>query len=382
VIALTLMLLGASAVVATVLTWSARAVGRRMALLDTPGSAGHFKPTVHRTPNIGGVAIFLTVAGFIGGGLLGARCWGAALTGRWPVLEEHLPGLASQTPMGLGLLACLLALHLTGLIDDRRALRPLWKLGVMTVAASVMVFGFDVRLLTALDAPAHGAWLSGVLTVVWFLAVTNAVNFMDNMDGLSAGVGGVASAFFLASALQHGQWFVAMTLAVLLGGLLGFLVFNFPWTRSRRATIFMGDGGSLVVGFLLAFLTVRGTYVDPAAPGAPGRWYGVFLPICVLSVPLYDLVSVVLIRLSQGKSPMVGDQQHFSHRLRSSGLSVRRTLAVNYGCAAITGIGGVTLGAVDGWRAVLVGLQTVLVLLLLGLYEHATRERSAGGAGA
>ncbi len=138
---------------------------------------------------------------------------------------------------------------------------------------------------------------------------------MDNMDGLSAGTALVASACFLASTLlnhHHEQWFVAAVLALLVGACGGFLVFNAP--RPGGARIFMGDGGSLVLGFLLAFLTIRTTYIPApalAAPSqAPSAWYAVFMPLCVLAVPIYDLVSVSLIRLSRGRSPMVGDLNH------------------------------------------------------------------------
>lgn len=374
-----LALVAAASIIALGLTGLARRAALRRQLLDTPGAAGHVKREIRRVPNVGGVGIFWALALPVLAGL--ALAWWRG--GEWlarlsPAIAEHLPGIRDQTPLALALLGALLVIHIMGLVDDRRALGAWFKMLVMGGVAAVLVVGFDVRLLEMLDARAGGAWLSMSLTILWFIAVTNAMNFMDNMDGLSGSVGVTAGSFFLAAALTHGQWFVAAVLALLVGALLGFLWFNFPWRRGG-ALIFMGDGGSLVVGFLLAFLTVRTTYyAEPgASAGTPGlgHAYAVFMPLCVLAVPLYDLASVTLLRLAQGKSPMVGDQQHFSHRLRDKGLTVRQTLAVICGCTAATGISGILLSALEGWHAALAGAQVVLVLIVLGVYEHASWAR-------
>jgi UDP-GlcNAc:undecaprenyl-phosphate GlcNAc-1-phosphate transferase len=379
-VGLILALIPCALVLSTTLTWAARAIGRRRALLDSSGAAGHAK-TLRAVPNIGGVAIFWSVVAPLLVGILAINSGVASglLEGsRYAeALALHAPGIRAQTPMALALLGCLAVLHAVGLLDDRRALGVLPKLLAMLAAALVMAVGFDVRMLTLLDATVGGPWLSIVITVLWFVVITNAMNFMDNMDGLAAGVGAISGSLFLVATLINGQWFVAATIALLVGALAGFLVFNFP--RKGGATIFMGDGGSLVLGFLLAFLTVRTTYILPAAADSPavqtvdsGAWYAVFMPLCVLAVPLYDLVSVSLIRLSEGRSPFVGDQRHFSHRLRARGLSPVQTLAVICGCAAITGIGGVLLSRLAPWQAALVGLQTLLTLAILALYEFAS----------
>ena len=156
----------------------------------------------------------------------------------------------------------------------------------------------DTRLLTMLDGYAAGTWLSILITTIWFVVIINAMNFMDNMDGLSGGTAGIAASLFMIATLVNGQWFVASCLGLLVGGLLGFLYFNFP--RKGGATIFLGDGGSLVVGYLLAFLTARTTYMQDSA--VTSHWYAVLMPLVVLAIPLYDFVSVVLIRLSQGRT--------------------------------------------------------------------------------
>ena len=355
-----------------ILTALVGAVGRRRGLMDSPGTGAHRKAALRAVPNIGGVAIFWTIALFLSAGLAGGWILDAqTIEHLGPVLAPlsiHLAGIRDQTPMALALLGCLAALHVMGLIDDRRPLGAFPKLAVMLLASGVMVLGFHVRLLELLDSPAGGTWASILVTILWLVAITNAVNFLDNMDGVAAGVGAVAGACFLATAILHAQWFVALTLALLVGSLLGFLLFNRP-----RAAIFMGDGGSLVVGFLLAFLTVRTTYRE----GPHDPWYALFLPLCVLAVPLYDLLTVSTIRLAQGKSPFVGDQQHFTHRLRMRGLSDWRVLGVLCGLTAMTGMSGIVLSQIRGWPAALVGAQVLLTLVVLAFYEYgASRART------
>lgn len=348
-------------------------LGRRAGLVDGPGRAGQDK-VVRPVPNVGGIAITWTIIAPVAALL--AVAWGAPgiIDTIAPVASVHVEGIRERTPMALGLLGALLALHIVGLIDDRRPLGAWPKLLVMLTVSAAVVIGLDVRMFEFLDGIVHGWWASAIISILWLIAVTNALNFMDNMDGAAGGVGAVAAMLFLLAAIEGQQWFVAAMLALLAGALGGFLVFNLP-----PAKIFMGDGGSLVIGFLLGFLTIRTTYIPPAPsvddPPA-SLWYAALMPVVVLAVPLYDLASVILIRLSQGRNPFVGDQQHFTHRLRDRGLSGAQVVAIVTGCTALTGIGGVLLRSLAGWQAVLVGVQTLLVLALLGIYEHAsTRAR-------
>ena len=345
-------------------------VGHRFGALDSTGAAGHTKQ-LRKVPNTGGVAIFSAVALPIAVGLGAVWLVDAEPWGRWlSAIEPHLDRIRHSTPTALGMLAGMSVLHLMGLIDDRRSLNPWLKLAVQFAVAAAMAVWFEVRLLTIL-----GPLPSVILTVLWIVVVTNAINFMDNMDGLAGGVSAIAAGLFMAACLVNHQWFIAATLALLVGALIGFLFFNFPPAR-----IFMGDGGSLAVGFLLAILTARTTYYDPQQADYPlgGGWYGVFMPLIVLAIPLYDFVSVTLIRLKQGRNPLVGDQQHFSHRLVQRGLSARGAVVVIWAATAVTGIGGIALGRLEAWPAILVGVQTLLVLVMIALLEHASRRAAAG----
>ena len=350
-----LLLMIVSGVVSLVLTGVMRAVGRRIGHLDRPGLRKiHDRPV----PVTGGIAIFLTLVTFTLAAL--AAAWWLP-TDTWarvaPGAVAHLDGMRAQTPMALALMVGWVILHVVGLIDDRRDLGPFAKLAAQLLAAFVLVVWFNVRLME--HAPPI---VSIVLTIFWFLTIINAFNFLDNMDGLSGGVATICAAILMAAALVNGQWFIAGMLALLIGALVGFLVFNLP-----PASIFMGDAGSLIVGLTLAFCSVRITYYDPARGT---QWWAVLTPLVVLAIPLYDLVSVTLIRLSRGASPFVGDTQHFSHRLVRRGLSRRAAVGVIWACTLATGLGGVMLGRVSGPQACLIVAQTAAVLLVLVLLER------------
>jgi UDP-GlcNAc:undecaprenyl-phosphate GlcNAc-1-phosphate transferase len=348
-------------------------LGRRAALLDTPGTAGHVKQLRH-VPNIGGIAMYVAIVLPMAVGL--AVVWfvdDATLQRLVPALDDFLLArIRESTPTAVAMLAGMTALHITGVLDDRRALGPMPKFLVQIIVAAVIAIWFDVRLLTALDTYLSiGPAPSIIITVLWIVAVTNAINFLDNMDGLAGGVSAIAATLFMVATILNAQWFIAGTLALLIGALIGFLIFNFPPAR-----IFMGDGGSLVVGFVLAILTARTTYFDPADKqfALGSGWYGLFMPVIVLAIPLYDFVSVTMIRLRQGKSPFVGDQQHFSHRLVQRGLSKRAAVLVIWAATAVTGIGGIALGSLRPWQAALVGVQTIAMLMIIGLLEHVSRS--------
>ncbi len=340
--------------------------GRRRGWVQPPGAR-----RLHRQPGAvtGGMAIFCAIvlpvaAGLVAASVVPASWWEANL----PAAAPHIPGIVATAPMAWSLIACLAALHILGLVDDRRDLGPGLKLAVEAAVAGVMVAAFDVKLMD-LDAVREsvGPWPSIVLTVIWLVAITNAFNFLDNMDGLCAGVAAICGGLFLATALLGEQWFVASVLALTVGAVLGFAVFNLPPAR-----IFMGDAGSLPVGFLVGLCAVRVTYYDP---GAGGGWWAVATPVVILAIPLYDLLSVILIRLLQGRSPFQADTQHFSHRLVRRGLSQRNAVMVIWACALAAGAGGVLLGRLPAWGAALVLIQCAAVVLAVALLERTPAQR-------
>lgn len=347
-----------------VMIWLAPRIG----FVDKPG---HRKIHHNPKPLGGGVAIFWSFAIILlGGGFVYSL-------GVIPAIDSGplRSGLLDQRPLLFSFVLATLAMHVMGLIDDRRALGPYSKLIVQLLAAGVLVCLMEylaqgtpslrLRILTALDGRTGSVIPSIVLTVLWIVAITNAFNFLDNMDGLSSGVAVICAIAFLVTAVSIGQTFVAGTLAVFIGAVLGFLVWNFPPSK-----IFMGDSGSLVLGFVLGVLTVRTTFLPPDVT-FEGRWYAVFAPVVVLAMPLYDLIVVSIIRLSRGKSPFQGDTNHFSHRLVARGMSRRTAVLCIYLVTFATSIAAILLTQVrSSFGAMLIFAQTILVLGVVALLEQ------------
>lgn len=336
-------------------------LSHRLGWLDHPGQhKAHAAPT----PLLGGSAVFL---GMLLPSLLAVSLARLLAGGGWPgwlpqdllpdAVRLHLPGAASRSLQALGILAAAAVLHVVGLIDDRRALGPWMKLLFQLLAAGFVVVFCNVRVLTL-----AGPWPSVMVSILWLLVITNSFNFLDNMDGLATGVAAICGGALLAAALSMGQWFVAAWLFVMVGALLGFLPHNFPPAR-----IFLGDAGSLVVGFLLGVASCLTTYVSPDGGHA---YYGLLAPLLVMALPMYDTASVMFIRLREGRSLMVGDRRHFSHRLLRRGMSVRRVVLTIYLAAAGTAISAVLLAHTQGAvPAMLLAGQTVILLTMISLLE-------------
>jgi UDP-GlcNAc:undecaprenyl-phosphate GlcNAc-1-phosphate transferase len=342
-----------SFVISWAVTFAMIRIAPRIGFVDKPG---HRKIHHNPKPLGGGVAIFLGVV--IPLLIATGGAWVVRDAGRY---TPYLGGVRLKTPLAMGIMLALLGMHLLGLRDDKRALGPYSKLIVQLGITAALVASFkELRVLTAL-----GPVPSVIITVLWIAAITNAFNFLDNMDGLSAGIACVASIAFLITALSIGQLFVAGMLALLIGALLGFLWFNFS-----PAKIFMGDSGSLLIGLLLGVLTTLTTYLPPDRSWGAG-WYAVFAPVIVLAVPLYDLIVVSIIRISRGKSPFVGDTNHFSHRLVARGMSRRTAVLCLYLITAATSVAAIVLPHVqDRFAAVLIFVQTLLVLGVVALLEQ------------
>ena len=320
----------------------------------------------HRSvvPLGGGIAMFVTLSMVILASIVVVKC---------PVILGPLDGLVERTTLDpadfLARIDELLVLWLSvavlfalGLWDDSRHLGPFFKLAVQLVVAIVAAAFGDIRVEFFIQSKL----IATILSAVWIVLIINAFNFLDNMDGASAGIAVITSSIlFIASALS-GQILVGGLALVFIGTLLGFLVFNFPPAR-----IFMGDAGSLVVGFFVALLSLRITYYHEAQSG---RWYPVLMPLVVMAVPLYDFISVTFLRLSQGKSPFVGDTQHFSHRLKRHGLTDRQTVLALYLATLCTGLGATFLYQVNLIGAILIFVQTISVLSIIAVLESTSKR--------
>jgi len=307
----------------------------------------------------GGFAIFATLAVAILAAVAIVKF--LAVPGHLDWLGEsvtiHTTGFLSKIGRLMMIIILVFVLFLLGLWDDKKHLGPFFKLGVQFAVAIAAALFADIRVEIFIE----NKIITSLLSAVWIVLIINAFNFLDNMDGLSAGIAVITSSILFTAAALSGQVFIGALALVFTGTLLGFLVFNFP-----PATIFMGDAGSLVVGFFVALLSLRTTYYNQAQSG---QWYSVFVPLVVMAVPLYDFISVTLLRICQGKSPFVGDTQHFSHRIKKHGLSDTQTVLTLYLATLCTGLGATFLYQVNLAGAILIFVQTVMVLFIIAIFE-------------
>jgi UDP-GlcNAc:undecaprenyl-phosphate/decaprenyl-phosphate GlcNAc-1-phosphate transferase len=337
----------------------ARVVAPRFGLVDKPGGRkAHRAPT----PLGGGVAIWLTVVLMVA---LGALALGPGKAYLPAAVAIHAGGAwerVGELTLILGMSTIIMAM---GLVDDRVGLGWKLRLGVQ-VGLSAIVVASGVHL--TLFKPFDSLIVSGAITVLWIVGLTNSFNFLDNMDGLAAGVGLIAASLFVAAQVEVEGRFVPAVLLVLVGALGGFLVHN-----THPARLFMGDAGSNFIGFLLGTLTVVGTFTRPAQGYSP---YGVLTPLLVMAVPLYDTTSVILIRIREGRSPFEADRRHFSHRLVDRGLTPPLAVRTIYLVTLAGGLGALLLPRpwMNASGACVVVAQTICLLGVVALLEVSTNR--------
>lgn len=369
-------LLAGAAIPSFILAWCFTAIIRRLAprwgLVDRPNAR-----KVHQTPIPlgGGLAIGLAVIATFACGELTLWC---AL--RLPAVASlvpdfvrpHLPGLASRSADLWVLLGSASILMVLGLCDDRFGLDWRLRLFVQFAVALVCVITQGWRLTAFISVPQLSWILSVAMSVVWIAAMVNSFNMLDNMDGLSAGVAVIAASILALVLLlapdpttQRPQLFVAGFLMVLAGALCGFLWHNWP-----PATIFMGDAGSYFVGFCIAVATLLATYAGYQSTTK----HAILAPLCVMAVPLYDMTTVIWIRLREGRSPFEADKNHFSHRLVDLGLSKKHAVWTIYLTTFTCGLGALLLHRVDTLGAALIILWILCILLLIAILESTARR--------
>jgi UDP-GlcNAc:undecaprenyl-phosphate GlcNAc-1-phosphate transferase len=207
----------------------------------------------------------------------------------------------------------------------------------------------------------HNRFVSFALTVLWILTITNAMNFLDNMDGLCAGVGLICALLFGFIAAIQRQYFVCLIALTLAGALTGFLPHNF-----KPATIFLGDAGSHFIGFMLSVLPILGTFYRPGTP----TYLPVLIPLLVLAVPLFDLVMVMWIRRRRRQPLYRGDVNHISHRLVRLGLPQSWAVTLIYLITLTLGLGATVLLWSNLTAALLIIVQAIGILAIVTLLEQ------------
>jgi UDP-GlcNAc:undecaprenyl-phosphate GlcNAc-1-phosphate transferase len=356
-----IFLLLCSFCVSVCLTWLVKNLTSRIGFVARPTEDRYHRSTIALG---GGISIVATMICFLIAAIVIMKyvSSGGQLLTHSDSINDYVSGFIRKTNQLIIVLCCIFTLFILGLWDDKKRLGPYFKLIVQFAVAFVAAYFADIRL----EFFIHSKLATSLLSTVWIVLIINVFNFLDNMDGASAGIATIVAAILFTAAAVSGQVFIGAFALLFIGTLLGFLVFNFP-----PAKIFMGDAGSLPLGFILAVISLRTTYYHQAASGA---WYPVLIPIISMAVPLYDFVTVTALRLSQGKSPFVGDTQHFSHRLRKLGLTDTQTALTLYLATLTTGIGATFLYQVERVGAILILIQTIMVLLIIAILESTAKN--------
>lgn len=261
-----------------------------------------------------------------------------------------------------------------GVLDDILTLKALPKLLVQIAAAGIAVYhGCVIQFFSNPNVFSDAAyinlgWLSAPVTIIWIVAITNAVNFIDGLDGLAVGVSAISTAALIVIALLVQEANIAVILIALFGACLGFIPYNM-----NPAKIFMGDNGSTFLGYILATLSVTGLF----------KLYAIIsfaVPFLILGLPIFDICFAFLRRIARGQNPMTADRGHVHHRLIDMGFSQKQAVAIAYMLTAILGLAAVLLTSSGALRALIL-IGAVFVVGAIGVHvifsEHRPRVEHA-----
>ena len=255
---------------------------------------------------------------------------------------------------------------ISGILDDLRDLSPKAKLLFQISAAIILVLGgikieFITNPFSSTSTLVMIGWLSIPITIFWIVGITNTVNLIDGLDGLAAGVAMISSISLMLVAYKFSYTEITILAAIVAGGCLGFLPFNF-----NPAKIFMGDTGALFLGFILAAISIEGIMKSVAT-------IAVVVPIIILGIPIFDTTFAIFRRLLNGQSIMAADKGHLHHRLLNMGFSQKKTVLILYGISSIFGLTAVLISKANSRQAVYLSMITfvaaILVAIKIGLFE-------------
>ena len=255
---------------------------------------------------------------------------------------------------------------MSGILDDLRDLSPKVKLLFQITAAVILVLGgikieFITNPFSSVSTLVSIGWLSIPVTIFWIVGITNTVNLIDGLDGLAAGVAMISSISLMLVAHKFSYTEITILSAIVAGGCLGFLPFNF-----NPAKIFMGDTGALFLGFILAAISIEGIMKSVAT-------IAVVVPIIILGIPIFDTTFAIFRRLLNGQSIMAADKGHLHHRLLNMGFSQKKTVLLLYGISSIFGLAAVIIAKANSRQAVYLAVITFVAAIVLaikiGLFE-------------
>ncbi|MBI3315575.1 MAG: undecaprenyl/decaprenyl-phosphate alpha-N-acetylglucosaminyl 1-phosphate transferase [Candidatus Omnitrophica bacterium] len=324
----------------------------RLNFLDYPTERKNHKTPM---PFMGGVSLFCSfwVIVFLGVSL--------AVGGGDPL------GVLPLVPKLVGIFCGSLIVLTVGFLDDKYRWSPMQKLlGQMAAALILMKLGLTINLVSELGI------LGYAITFLWILLIINAFNLVDYLDGHCAGIALVSTVTFFWLTQIIGQAMVGLFLVTFTGALLGFLYYNF-----KPAKIYLGDNGSLFIGYMMAAFTLLCRYQAPTTTYAT-----IFMPVLMFGIPIYDTVSVAALRLAKGIPPWRGDRNHFAHRLVNIGMSERMAVGVSYFLSMMIGFIAILLTQVGFFGAMLIGLLFLSVITMVAFIEYVSSRKMCLGGGA
>jgi len=332
------------------LTPIVRRVARRLGAIDYPGGR---RINTRPTPRLGGVAIYV---GFFVAALLFMVITRIELHRANGEMFIRMPIRLQTDRALLGIMLGGTFLLAVGIYDDIRGMRPAVKFAAMVAAAAILIpFGLATEFVThplTGKTVAVGNW-GAAFTVAWVVVVVNVINIIDGVDGLAAGISAIAGTTLLLTAAAKGDTVAVSLAAALIGATLGFLRHNF-----NPARIFMGDSGSMFLGYVLGGLSVMGLYKSYTA-------LSLAVPILPLGVPIADTVFAIIRRFRSGRPIYLPDREHLHHRLLARGLTQRQTVFILYLISALLGLGALAISGVNRSGA-MVSLGVILAMLLVG----------------
>lgn len=332
----------AAGLLSFVLTPPVKKLAHRIGAIDVPKDSRrmHKKPI----PRLGGLAIYLS--------FVVVSC----VMGQW-------------TRQNMTILIGSAIIVILGIFDDRNALGAKFKFGIQLIAAVIpVVFGnLRIELITNPNLFSDRLYsqfgiLSIPITIIWIVAITNAVNLIDGLDGLAVGVSAIACMTMLAVSLLIGEIPIAILLAVLAGACVGFMPYNL-----NPASIFMGDTGSTFLGFMLATMSIQGMF----------KVYAIIsfaVPFLILGLPIFDTAFAFTRRILAGRSPFSADRGHVHHRLIDMGFNQKQTVAILYIISTILGLLAVVLTTSGEFRAIVMA-AVVLITIVIGGIVYLSAER-------
>lgn len=326
-------------IISTLFTPIAAKIAVKVGAVDVPTDPRkvHKKPI----PRLGGIAIFFgVVISFI-------------LTNA--VFGTHFLLDGVSLIQAAGILCGATIIVIVGAVDDTKNIRASVKLVFQILAAVIVIYsGTRIQIITnpfsEVGVTSLSPYISIPLTVFWIVGVTNAINLIDGLDGLAAGICSIASISLLFISISHAQPFVSIAASAIAGATLGFLPYNF-----NPAKIFMGDTGATFLGFVLAAISIQGTFKAYTT-------VAIAVPFLVLGLPIFDTLFAIIRRMINGKSIMQADRGHIHHRLLDMGLSQKQSVVIMYTISSVLGLMAITL---TGSTAVRIGVAVIALLVFI-----------------